>query len=48
MSGMVLETSLKEIISAVNGTQKYEEATKSLGAPKKATVIGNLTKKRFV
>jgi len=41
MSGMVLETSLKEIISAVNGTQKYQEATKSLANPKK-TMIGNL------
>eukprot|EP00823_Brevimastigomonas_motovehiculus_P003470 TRINITY_DN2118_c0_g1_i1.p1 TRINITY_DN2118_c0_g1~~TRINITY_DN2118_c0_g1_i1.p1 ORF type:complete len:168 (-),score=28.54 TRINITY_DN2118_c0_g1_i1:312-815(-) len=30
MGGMVLETSLKEIIKAVNGTVKYQTATKDL------------------
>jgi AP-3 complex subunit sigma len=29
MSGMVLETSLKEIIKAVQGSQKHEDSTKT-------------------
>lgn len=41
MNGMVLETSLREIVSAVNRTQQYEEATKNLANPRKTT-IGNL------
>jgi AP-3 complex subunit sigma len=39
MGGMVLETSLKEILKAVNGSNKYQRDTQS-AAEQKTTVIG--------
>jgi len=39
MGGMVLETSLKEILKAVNGSNKYQRDTQS-AAETKTTVIG--------
>ena len=39
MSGMVLETSLKDIVKAVNGTIQYENATKD--STVKVTKLGN-------
>ena len=39
MGGMVLETSLKEILKAVNGSTKYQRDTQS-AAEQKTTVIG--------
>jgi len=38
MAGCVLETSLKEIIGAVNGTVKYQRATKDAQTTTKVTV----------
>lgn len=42
MAGMVLETSLKEIVKAVNGTAAYEKATEEEAYKKstKTTKIG--------
>lgn len=39
MAGMVLETSLKEILKAVNGSNKYQRDTQQT-AEQKSTVIG--------
>ena len=39
MGGMVLETSLKEILKAVNGSNKYQRDTQN-SAETKTTVIG--------
>ena len=39
MAGMVLETSLKEILKAVNGSNKYQRDTQQT-AEQKTTVIG--------
>ena len=39
MGGMVLETSLKEILKAINGSNTYQRATQST-AEQKTTVIG--------
>lgn len=40
MAGMVLETSLKEIVHSINGINKYEAATKSLASQSKTRKIG--------
>lgn len=41
MSGMVLETSLKQILKAVNGANKYARDTQVQAEQQKSTVIGN-------
>jgi len=44
MGGMVLETSLKEIIKAVNGTVKYQRASKDIATTTKALGSKNVKK----